>query len=871
MLSNLDAATRAVQQLTTGGAVLLPTQTASGIVRPVRMTQTRVTSAPISADEAANAAPELAALEACPPVVDVPPPDVDSQAPPLKPTLFIGLGGCGGKVLRRLRRRLDDRLPGELRMLAPMLLFDTDARELICSAQGDDPGHLKPEEMLAMPLRRSQDYRDDSRKLLEWLSRRWLYNIPRSLHTEGLRPLGRLALVDHAEAATARLKQAIESLHEHATKLQLFPRVVIVGSPCGGTGGGMVTDVALLARQLAEALPDGENMEVLAVLIHGTNRNPQQQDLAAANTVATLTELAQFHRPGAVFPGDPACGLKPRQAGSGPLDTVYLLHGGADLAPQQMEAANDRVAEFLLLDTVTSAGNILEASRREQSEIPGLRLRSFGLYQLGFAHDQLLDDAVHRICRAVIQRLSGPSPSTEPKKTSRLLAGTVNAVEPSGSTNNSLVELDQRASTLARTMGLDVEPLMHVVQQFAAAELGGDPEAFFRRLMTAGPQGQTSPEKWVATACDLFGRQHTDTSIQAQPGELAQAIDQRVGPWIAQVGTGLRDWIEAIVDDPQCRVVGAKRAAKWFQGYLKTLVDKLGESRGRFIRESQAAASALLGSSVAAQGKSRQPQDLVAAFLQYCRLRLFELVAQRAGQIAHSLQSHAVAAHDAMVDLQRELDHLATEFPVAADTTASAAPGSNEVSALRSSVAYELKGAEEALAKQLDEQLTHTVLAAGGGLRPVVSAGGEARQQLVATIRATARQAALGKVGQVDLASMLLAKENGESPLTKCLTEAQPWLESCGGRRRLLFVIPQPLMAQYNSATLAAQLGANVFRQHPGVAPGTSSDLVLLFELGDISLPHAAAKLIDYRRDLAEAAGRLLTRCDVTWTPLFGF
>ena len=99
--------------------------------------------------------------------------------------------------------------------------------------------------------------------------------------------------------------------------LQLFPRVVIVASPCGGTGGGMVTDVAFLARQLIETLPEGANMEVMAVLVHGTNRNPQQQELAAANTVATLTELAQFHRP-ARFPG--RSGLrpgKPREAGSG--------------------------------------------------------------------------------------------------------------------------------------------------------------------------------------------------------------------------------------------------------------------------------------------------------------------------------------------------------------------------------------------------------------------------------------------------------------------------------------------------------------------------------------------------------------------------
>jgi hypothetical protein len=55
------------------------------------------------------------------------------------------------------------------------------------------------------------------------------------------------------------------------------------------------------------------------------------------------------------------------------------------------------------------------------------------------------------------------------------------------------------------------------------------------------------------------------------------------------------------------------------------------------------------------------------------------------------------------------------------------------------------------------------------------------------------------------------------------------------------------------------------------VVPGAAGDLDLLIELGDISLPHAAAHLLGFRRDLAEAATRLLTRCDVTWTPVFAF
>jgi hypothetical protein len=867
MLTNLEAATRAVQQL--GGSLALPTQTSARVSRPVRHTRA-VTEG--EAAPPASPAPELAVLETAPPLVDVPPPEIDPQAAPLHPTLFIGVGGCGSRVLRRLRRRLDDRLPVELRMLAPMLLMDTDQRALAGASHGDDLGHLRPEETLAMPLRRSQDYRDDSRTILTWLSRRWLYNIPRSLQTEGLRPLGRLALVDHAQEATNRLRQAIQQLHQQATQLQLFPRIVIVASSCGGTGSGMVTDVAFLARQLAGALPEGDSMEVLAVLVHGTNRNPQQQELAAVNTVATLTELAQFHRPGAVFPGDPACGLEPRPAGCGALDAAYLIHAGEELSQQQMDAASDRVAEFLMLDTITAAGNLLAAARNEPGEHAGLALRSFGLYEFGFTHDQLLDDSVNQICRAVLDRLSGPKQTPEQKKPPRLLGGPKATYEEPVA--NPLEDLDLRAAALARTMGLEVEPLMHVVQQFAAADMGGDPEAFFRKLMGGQATANLPIAKWINAAFDLFGRQ-SDTSIHDQPGELGQALDQRIGPWIAQVGTGLREWIEAIVDDPQCRVVGAKRAAKWFQSYLKALVDRISEARVRFAREGQVIISVLNGTEAQAKGKPvhRSPAELAAAFLQYCRLRLFELAAQRAGQIAHSLQSHAVAAHDGLVDLQRDIDHIATQFPIADEPTSATTPmlPAPEVSAMRSSVAKQLKSNMQTLAKQIDEQLTQNLFVNQGGMRAVVSAGGDAREGLLATIRSTARQSALAQVQSVDLTSMLLAGQGSESPLSKCLEGAAPWLQRCGGRRRLIFVIPQQLAGQYNPATLAAQLDSTLFKQHPGVAPGSAGDLVVLFELGDVSIPHAAAHLIDFRRDLAEAASRLQTRSDIHWTPVFAF
>ena len=69
-----------------------------------------------------------------------------------------------------------------------------------------------------MPLRKPEEYRADSGKLLQWLSRRWLYNIPRSLETEGLRPLGRLALVDHGVKLRELLRSHLTRIAEPARR-----------------------------------------------------------------------------------------------------------------------------------------------------------------------------------------------------------------------------------------------------------------------------------------------------------------------------------------------------------------------------------------------------------------------------------------------------------------------------------------------------------------------------------------------------------------------------------------------------------------------------------------------------------------------------
>src|SRR5262249_32925689 len=145
------------------------------------------------------------------------------------------------------------------------LYLDTDRSSLLRAQEGPDGERLLPEEVLHCPLYPTEHYRDQSRNLLTWLDRRWLYGIPRSLKTEGLRPLGRLALVDHAAAFLALLRKALSGLASQQIRAAAIgatgcglrnenPRVFVVASVAGGTGGGMLVDAGYAVRQILTEL-----------------------------------------------------------------------------------------------------------------------------------------------------------------------------------------------------------------------------------------------------------------------------------------------------------------------------------------------------------------------------------------------------------------------------------------------------------------------------------------------------------------------------------------------------------------------------------------------------------------------------------------
>ena len=317
---------------------------------------------------------------------------VQSQAEDLqyRPTLFVGVGGLGNQAIVSLNQRMQLRFPNAKLPAIQYLCIDTDS-ENISVVKRRSSGNGRSIPTVSAPLRTTQDYRKESSEHLTWLGRRWLFNIPRSGRVEGMRPLGRLAFVDHVDDIRTQIKSGLTTLlNSESLKLTSSETglpfdtnsidVCIVGSTSGGTSSGCIMDVAWLVRELASngrMLP----VRISSVLLHGTSNNRQSADMQDANTVSFLQELQHFSVTGAQQPG-----LTSRFSNSDiskPFDETTLAHFGDDLSERDFSEGVNKAAEYLELRTLTAARQEMNSWRNPErthaQECCDTTLRAFGL------------------------------------------------------------------------------------------------------------------------------------------------------------------------------------------------------------------------------------------------------------------------------------------------------------------------------------------------------------------------------------------------------------------------------------------------------------------------------------------------------------
>jgi len=356
---------------------------------------------------------------------DIPVPQAMAELGNEQPTLFVALGGVGIQVLNRYRAlTAPDDPDQEPNPLIAAVALDTDRNELreACGSQWKQP--LSPDDTLHLPLRLPKSY-DNSREILSWVSKRWLYNIPRSLETRGYRPLGRVALVDHTlqvlailDKKLAQLAHAMGGDDVAAAKKGEKVRVVVLAGTGGGTGAGIAIDVANAVRSLAAN-------RSLATEVHGflvctcfgtANASP----LLAANTYCLLTELHHATELGNKTSDDNtrASAFESHQA---PFDAVYLVPTRARAGEVRGSDPLDVVTKYLAVETRPDVRSALRSCRsvktpREEAGGQRLSIRKLGFASLGDRKLELIQQLAHELAEEVKRRWLAPDKSANWEK-----------------------------------------------------------------------------------------------------------------------------------------------------------------------------------------------------------------------------------------------------------------------------------------------------------------------------------------------------------------------------------------------------------------------------------------------------------------------
>lgn len=341
---------------------------------------------------------------------DVPVPTAIEAFQSEQPTLFVALGGVGIQVLCRYRALTAPQDPDEEpNPIVAAVALDTDRNELREACGGHWKQPLSPDDTLHLPLRLPKSY-DNSREILGWVSKRWLYNIPRSLETRGYRPLGRVALVDHTLQALAILDKKLAQLahvmgggEAGSEKPREKVRVIVLAGTGGGTGAGIAIDVANAVRSLAGNRSLA--VEVQGFLVCNCFATANSSPLVAANTYCLLTELHHATELGNKT-SDDATRSSAFESHQSPFDEVYLVPTRARAGEVRGHDPLDVVAKYLALETRPEIRPILRTCRnvktpREESRVAKLAIRKLGLASLADRKLELIQQLARELAEEV--------------------------------------------------------------------------------------------------------------------------------------------------------------------------------------------------------------------------------------------------------------------------------------------------------------------------------------------------------------------------------------------------------------------------------------------------------------------------------------
>jgi len=370
----------------------------------------------------------------------------------VKPSVVVGLGGTGLKVIMRLRRLLEETYgTAEASALSQLPLFqflyiDTD--------ESDVPDFEMPEELhdrvalsaaerysaAVRDVYRLWDHFDDAPGLKEWLPDvlRGMPDLTRG--AKQIRALGRLAFHQHFNDIRTRLRQAAdraisEKNHEMLRPRQLFQmdsfqnlRFYVISSACGGTGSGMFLDLGYLTRQVYDDRVGrgGKSPTTAYLSLPDVYSAFNVEDRIGPNGFAALRELDYHNRTQTRFHATYSGDHELEMSGP-PFDLCYLV-GISNEHINFADALEDfyqMMAHQLLLnltsvdeDLTSGRVNIAALEEPDKHGFPR-RYLAFGLSSAVLPADHIKDACMARLAGSVLNvwlSSSGDSSTSEERR-----------------------------------------------------------------------------------------------------------------------------------------------------------------------------------------------------------------------------------------------------------------------------------------------------------------------------------------------------------------------------------------------------------------------------------------------------------------------
>jgi len=804
-----------------------------------------------------------------------------------RPALFLGLGGTAGRVLRSLKRKLGERLcdSEQLRALQ-FLMIDTDVAAVNEATDPAQDGALRDDEALLLPLKRSWDYKSGKISTLPSLSRRWLYNVPRSMKTEGIRAVGRIALLDHAQRVLDRLRTAILELTDNQTISETAersglpfqhtdPRVFVVSSLAGGTGSGMLIDVGYAVRQLLAEVGLSDE-EVCNVLTYSTAANDTRGGIGAANAYSCLQELEHFALPANHYPGERQCRLLPFAEEGPTFPHNYLIDFGDGLDEPAFQKRVDEVANYLLLNSVSPAVAFFDRCRQtddDHNSSGELSLRTFGISGLDTDAPELPAEWSHLLSACVVRKWRGKlDASVDASLSLSPLERKLNAIEDA---NFSGEEAANYADKLAATLGLSFRDMVKLIVRTLDTDLGCRPDSF---LMDVGVKHYTTrlarDEAWdEVLACSLQqirviarGEGHDATTDFTNQQTIFDRLAMTTQKYGDAFGTELSKQVLTQINRPSMRLKGARSMLERFASLLDGVYT---EAKSQLERVEQGIQQFELTTRehIAASQKRNivlSDEAVFSLIQQSAALQSQLLILEGVCKTLAYLKTNATRCSDQLRDLWKDLNRLFERFNLPDDGPASQLDASAQAGELVSLEAVFSANWKE-MVLQLDEQLNQTFFGEPRDLVTVLTKGGGMWDELVATMLSTARKV-IYQYSQQSAVSVLQAWiHDGKDKelagvLRRASQAASPMALANGGQRRLFMIGPQQAQPEMLNRTAEDVIG-----DPPSNVRDDDSPISLGYEATQLPVKGVFIRFIRSRSDCEELARNLHTRIDVDW------